>query len=136
MHVHIETTPIEKVTADAAAVICFEAEERTTEGTAVAPAQHSDPEIASQNGWLAELRASGEFSGKLYETTTLYRPEGVAVKRLVVIGGGKHAKFTSVEARRIGGTLVRGLKAKGVKSVTVILEESEADHVGHRRQRH
>jgi leucyl aminopeptidase len=129
MHIHIETSPIEKLAVDAVAVICFETEEKATGTMAVAPPQTEDPAIAAQGGWLAELRSTGEFTGKLYDTTVLYRPEGLGAKRLVVIGGGKRHKFTTVEARRIGGALVRSLKSKGVKSIALLLEGSEAaDH--------
>src|SRR5581483_4685757 len=126
MQIQIETPPVDKLETDAAAVICFEDEETTTETTAVAPPQISDPEIAKQAGWLAELRASGEFTGKLYEMCILYRPEGSAAKRLVVIGGGKRHKFTANEARRTAAALVRGLKSKGVKSIALLLDGLEA----------
>lgn len=126
MQIQIETSSIDKLAVDAVAVVCFETEEKTTGTTAVAPPQTNDPEIANQGGWLAELRASGEFSGKLYDMSVLYRPQGLAAKRLVVIGGGKRNKFTATEAMRIGGALVRGLKSKGVKSIGLLLEGAEA----------
>src|ERR1700685_2620310 len=116
MQIQIETSSIDKLPVDAVAVVCFETEDKPAEGTAVAPPPASDAEIAQQGGWLADLRSSGEFTGKLYEMSVLHRPEGVAAKRLVVIGGGKRHKFTATEARRIGGALVRGLKSKGIKS--------------------
>jgi leucyl aminopeptidase len=129
MQIQIESSSIDKLPVDAVAVICFEAEEKSAETTAVAPPQITDPEIANQGGWLAELRASGEFSGKLYDISVLYRPESLAAKRLVVIGGGKRDKFTGNEARRIGGALVRSLKTKGVKSIGLFLEGPDlAEH--------
>src|SRR6266566_192310 len=122
MQVQIETSPLEKLTADALAVICFETES--------APATNADPEIAAQSGWLAELRASGEFTGKLYEMAILHRPQGIGAKRLVVVGGGKWEKFSTIEARNIGGALVRALKCKGVRSIALTLEGTDmADNV-------
>ena len=76
-----------------------------------------------QDGWLAEMRATKEFSGKLYEIAILHRPQGLAAKRLAVIGGGKRDKFSTVEARRVAGTLVRTLKAKGVRTIALLLEK-------------
>jgi leucyl aminopeptidase len=102
---------------DAAAVICFEPE---------AGGAPEDIAIAGQNGWLADLRSSGEFTGKLYESVTLYRPEGIPAKRLVVTGGGKSINFTPTEARRVAGVLVRSLKPKGVKTVALWLESTHA----------
>jgi leucyl aminopeptidase len=130
MQVQIETSPLENLSADALAIICFEAEDThagdATEAPAVASTLTPDPEIAAQSGWLAELRASGEFTGKLYETAILHRPEGVSAKRLVVIGGGKRDKFSTVEARRVGGTLVRALKGKGVRSIALLITSEPA----------
>jgi leucyl aminopeptidase len=126
MQIQTDTSSLDKLAVDAAAVVCFETDEKTTESTAVAPPQTADPEMANQNGWLAELRTSGEFTGKLYEMSILYRPEGLAAKRLVVVGGGKRNKFSATEARRIGGALVRGLKSKGVKSIALLLEGPNA----------
>ena len=114
MQLHIDTSAIEKISADALAAICFEAPEK---GEAV-----PDPEIALQNGWLAEIRSTKEFSGKLYEIAILHRPQGIAAKRLVVIGGGKREKFSTVEVRRAAGSLVRTLKAKGVRTIALLLQ--------------
>ena len=124
MHIQIETSQIEKLAVDAAAVICFEAAEKTSEeAMAVAPLQSADPEIADQGGWLAELRASGEFTGKLYETSILHRPQGLQARRLLVVGGGKREKFTAIEARRIAASLVRALKGKGVKTIGLLMPD-------------
>jgi leucyl aminopeptidase len=116
MQLKIETTPLDKVGADALAVICYESD--------------SDfPQAAAQGGWLEEAIASGEFSGKLYEMAILHRPQGLAAKRLVVIGGGKRAGFSAVEARRIAGSLVRGLKGKGVHSIALLVESTDAQMI-------
>ena len=82
--------------------------------------------MADQAGWLQEIFTAGEFSGKLYEIAILHRPQGLAAKRLVVIGGGKRASFATVEARRVAGALVRGLKGKGVHSIALALEHTDA----------
>ncbi len=127
MQIQFETSPIEKIAADAVAVICFEADEiKRAEAPAVAPLSIPDPEIAAQSGWLADLRAVGEFTGKVYELAILHRPEGIAAKRLVIIGGGKRDKFTTVEARRIAGTLVRALKGKGTRSIVLSLDGQDS----------
>lgn len=118
MQIKMESTPVEQLSLDALAVICFEADEN--------PPQW----LAAQNGWLEEILSSGEFSGKLYETAILHRPQGVAAKRLVVMGGGKRATFSAVEARRIAGSLVRTLKVKGVKTIGLALSaQSDAAQV-------
>ncbi|MFL6417240.1 MAG: leucyl aminopeptidase [Bryobacteraceae bacterium] len=129
MQIRFESGPVEKLSADALVVICFEAE-IPAETMAVEATTTSDPEIARQSGWLAELRASGEFTGKLYEQSTLFRPEGATAKRLVVIGGGKKEKFSSVEARRLAGVAVRTLQPKGLKTVVLALPADSGAEIG------
>jgi leucyl aminopeptidase len=125
MQVQTETSPLETVAADALAVICFEAPESNSGEALTTAATPQGPPVAAQQGWLAELSASGEFTGKLYEIAILHRPTGIAAKRLVVIGGGKREKFSTVEARRIAGTLVRSLKGKGIRSIVLGLEDAQ-----------
>lgn len=129
MQIQIDTSPVENLSADALGVICFEAEEAKREGEAVAPPVTPDPEVATQSGWLSELRSSGEFTGKLYETAILHHPQGLAAKRLVVIGGGKREKFSTVEARRAAAVLVRSLKTKGAQSIALTLPEPTPEFV-------
>jgi len=113
MQLIIETTPVSQLAVDALAVICFEADP-------------DPPAVADQAGWLQEIFTAGEFSGKLYEMAILHRPQGLAAKRLAVIGGGKRASFATVEARRVAGALVRGLKGKGVHSIALVLEQADS----------
>ena len=117
MQIKIESAPVEELSLDALAVICFESNE--------------DPPhlLARQNGWLDEILTSGEFSGKLYEIAILHRPQGIAAKRLVIIGGGKRATFSSMEARRVAGSLVGGLKTKGVHSVALLLRQADGPFI-------
>ncbi len=132
MQVSVTSSPAEKLVVDALAVICFEDEEtidKEQTGQAVQAPKLVDPEIAAQAGWMAELRSSGEFTGKLYETAVLYRPQDLAAKRLVVVGGGKRGKFSQVELRRLAGVLVRSLKAKGVRTIAMLLDGSELSDV-------
>ena len=118
MKLKIENGSVEQVQADAVAFICFE-----KENADLAPA------AAQQGGWLQEIRESGEFSGKLYELSVLHKPQGLAAKKLVVVGGGPREKFSAVEARRIGGVLIRLLRLKGVRTLALFSELSAADVV-------
>jgi leucyl aminopeptidase len=61
-----------------------------------------------------DLLASGEVSGKPFETTLLHNPAGLKAKRLLLVGGGKAAKFSSADLRRLAGTALRTLKSKKV----------------------
>jgi leucyl aminopeptidase len=116
MKLQTVSDPVEEIVVDALAFVCFEKE-----------TAHDAPPAAQQNGWLHEIRELGEFSGKLYELSVLHRPDGLKAKRLVVAGGGSREKFTSVEARRLAGVLVRSLRAKGVRTLALFLEGATAE---------
>ena len=50
---------------------------------------------------VAELVASGEVTGKAFETVILHRPQGLKAKRLLVVGAGKSKTFTHAEVRKL-----------------------------------
>jgi leucyl aminopeptidase len=72
---------------------------------------------------VAALIASGEITGKAFETVLLHSPPGFKAKRLLVVGGGKAASFTSFELRRAAGTAVRFLRPRMIKSCAFTLPE-------------
>ena len=80
------------------------------------------PELKAATGDAAvgsaasDLLASGELSGRLFETNLLYKPAGLKAKRLLLVSGGPAKKFSSYELRRIAGTAVRTLKSRGIRS--------------------
>jgi leucyl aminopeptidase len=124
MEVSVDTTNPAQLSVDALAVIGWEArEEHEQKGNEAQPvhALPVDEAVAQQDGWLAELRSAGEFTGKLYEITVLHRPKGLAAKRLAVVGGGKQEKFGERELRRLAAVIVRHLQAKGVRTVALQL---------------
>jgi leucyl aminopeptidase len=73
---------------------------------------------AETRGLLGELEASGELTGKAYECTLVHRPAGLVARRLLVVGGGKKDKFSPHQLRRIVGTAVRHLRARGGHDVS------------------
>jgi leucyl aminopeptidase len=64
----------------------------------------------------AEVIATGELTGKSFETTLLHHPAGMKAKRLLLLGGGKAQSFSGFELRRVAGTAVRTLKSRGLRS--------------------
>ncbi len=75
-----------------------------------------DQNLNSLTGnWLNEIFDSGEFTGKLYDTVLLYRPQNLQAKRLLLVGCGKQDKFTPTLARRVAGAAVRALKGKAIR---------------------
>ncbi len=76
-----------------------------------------------------DLIASGEVTGKAFETVLLHRPQGVKAKRLLLIGGGKATAFSSAELRKIASAAVRFMKPKQIKSFVFASPSSSADFV-------
>src|SRR3954453_21956041 len=82
----------------------------------------------------ADLIASGEVTGKIFETVLLHKPAGLKAKRLLFIGGGKAKNFSAYELRKMAGTAVRFLKAKGLRSFAFVAPENwggQADQSSH-----
>jgi leucyl aminopeptidase len=72
---------------------------------------------------VRELIASGEVTGKLFESVLVHRPEGLKAKRLLLIGGGKAKSFSSYELRRLAGAAVRFLKTRSVRSFALVMPQ-------------
>src|SRR3989442_7467856 len=60
----------------------------------------------------AEVIASGEVTGKMFESTLLHHPVKLKAKRLLLIGGGKAKDFSDFDLRRLAGAAVRTLKSR------------------------
>ena len=82
--------------------------------------QTSDKAVAAA---AADLLASGEVTGKIFETALIHRPQGVKAKRLLLVGGGKAATFSGYELRRLAGTAVRFLKPRSIRAFAFIAPE-------------
>src|ERR1700731_1387939 len=72
---------------------------------------------------VAELVASGEVTGKAFETVLLHRPQGLKAKRLMVVGAGKAKSFTHAEVRRAAGSAIRALKPKLIRSCAFLVPD-------------
>jgi leucyl aminopeptidase len=112
LNVEILNQPLGRVEADAACLLLCEDEEAPAEVPAA---------------WAAELRASGEFTGKAGELAIAHLPAGFAAKRLVLVGGGKRAQFDAAALRKSVGAAVRALKSKGVKKLAWLLAGGDAE---------
>jgi leucyl aminopeptidase len=71
-----------------------------------------------------EVVASGEVTGKPFETTLLHKPAGLKAKRLLLLGGGKAKSFSAVDVRKLAGAAVRTLKGKTIRSFAFVLPEN------------
>ena len=72
----------------------------------------------------ADLISAGDVSAKNFETHWLHSPAGLKAKRLLLIGGGKSAKFTASDLRKLAGAAVRALKPRKLRSLAFVLPEA------------
>src|SRR3954465_15886244 len=81
--------------------------------------------LASDDKALAKAAesalASGDVTGKSLETTLIHAPAAAKARRLLLICGGKAAKFSADELRKVAGTAARFVKAKNLKSVSMAI---------------
>ncbi len=74
----------------------------------------------------ADVVASGDVTGKNFETTWLHKPAGLKAKRLLLIGGGKTKTFSVNELRKLAGAAVRALKPRTLRSLAFVNPENLA----------
>ncbi len=77
------------------------------------------------NGRLEALAASGELNGKPLELVLVHFPQGMAAQRLLLVGAGKPAKFSVADLRKIAGSALRHLKARGAGRLVFLAREGQ-----------
>ena len=117
MQIQLETQPYASIEADALVTYVFDKDDKF-DGVL------GDIDRA-MNGRLASLAASGEITGKPLELLLLHFPEGLAAKKLLLVGAGKPEKFAISDLRKIAGTALRHLKSRGVKKFVFLTREGE-----------
>jgi leucyl aminopeptidase len=117
MQLALDSTLLLSLATDSVALLVFEKEE----GAAL---QGSLATLVNQasGGWIDEVFARGEFSGKSLETALLHRPSGIAAKRLLLAGAGKPDKFDASEMRKAAGVALRSLKSKGARELALAFD--------------
>jgi leucyl aminopeptidase len=106
MEIKLEQGPLAGIAADTLVVIGF--------------SDAPDPDLnGSTGGWINELYASKEFTGKPFELALLHKPAGLKAKRLAIVGAGDAAKFDGTQARKVVGAAVRLLKARSLRNLHI-----------------
>jgi len=105
-----------EVETECLAVVVLDRSEKNSEKPQLA-IETSDNRIREA---AAEVLASGEVSGKLFEANLLHRPAQLKAKRLLLLGGGKASSVTSSDLRKLAGAAVRFLKPKGIRSFSFL----------------
>ncbi len=112
MKIIVKSSPPEQAVADLVVVSAFE------EGRLPEPLASLDRALGGQ---LADLYASGDFSGKAGQTTLLYTRGQTPAKRLLLVGLGKADDFTLDKVRQAAGRAIKQARDLGVGSVATVL---------------
>ena len=83
-----------------------------------------DSSDAAVQAAAKDVIAGGEVAGKPLETTLLHKPAGLKARRLLLIGGGKAAKFSAADLRKLSGAAVRFLKSKSLRNFAFAAPQS------------
>lgn len=116
MKVTITDKSIDKVSAEALAVILFEGEKPEKELSIL------DKKV---NGTISESIKSKEFTGKLYQSTSLFTQGKISAARILLIGAGKRSEFTPRIARNLAGVAARKAQRIGAKTLAIYLSKPE-----------
>src|ERR1700735_4014294 len=117
MQIQLETQPFSSISTDALVTYIFD-QENKRDGVA--------GELdRAMSGRVASLVESGELTGKALELVFVHFPAGLGAQRLLLVGAGKPAKFSTAELRKIAGTALRYLKSHGVKKFVFLTREGE-----------
>jgi leucyl aminopeptidase len=117
MQIQIESQPYASVESDALVTYVFDKDDKFSG----VPGEID----RAMNGKLGALASNGEITGKALELVLLHFPEGLAAKKLLLVGAGKPGKFQASDLRKIAGTALRHLKARGVKKFIFLAREGE-----------
>src|SRR5690242_17443253 len=103
-------------------LVVFALDHTTDKSTDAKP----QPKLASEgvDGAASNVIATGDVTAKSFETTMVHAANGTKAKRLLIVGGGKAAKFTPDELRKAAGAAVRFAKSKNLKSLAIALPSS------------
>jgi leucyl aminopeptidase len=118
MQILFEAQPYSSVSTDAVVAYVFGDKEASIEG----PIAELDRSVG---GKIKPLADSGELTGKPLEMVLIHYPQGLAAKKLLLVGAGKPAKFSHAELRKIAGVALRYLRSRGVKSFAFLVGENE-----------
>jgi leucyl aminopeptidase len=111
MNITLIQAPVREIEADTLVIFLFDKD------------TPRDPEWNEvTGGWVDEVYATGEFSGKGYEVAILHRPQGLKAKRLALVGVGERDKFSPAEARKAAAAATRVLKAKSLKQLHIAVD--------------
>ena len=115
MKLRVENQEITQVTADALIVNVYEGVTELTGAT--------DTLNTLMKGAITDLISSGEIKGKQNEVTVLY-PQGLNVRKVVVVGLGAKEKLTIDKVRQAAGSAIKAAAKGKVTTVATVVHGS------------
>jgi leucyl aminopeptidase len=130
MKINLSSSALAQIETDCLVVVVLDHAEKNA-GASPASKDKPAPAVATSETAVRDaakdVLATGEVSGKNFETTLLYNPPRLKAKRLLLLGGGKAKAFSSSDLCKLGGAAVRTLKPKNIRSFAFALPESGID---------
>ncbi len=84
----------------------------------------ADPSLEPLNkttrGAVKAVLSSGEFKPELFKTCRIFKPAGLKVRHLLLVGAGKKDQFNPARFREIAGAAVRNAKPCAAKKVAFL----------------
>jgi leucyl aminopeptidase len=128
MNTNISSSTPSQVETDCLVAVVLDQSEKDQSKKSKGENDKPAPAVAASDAAVRDAAkdviASGEVTGKMFETTLLHRPSGLKAKRLLLLGGGKAKTFSASDLRKVAGAAVRTLKAKSLRSFAFALPET------------
>jgi leucyl aminopeptidase len=128
MMTNLYLSPAAQLETECLVVVALDRAELDRTGKARGEKEKPDVAIETTDSAIrdaaSEVIASGEVTGKMFESTLLHHPARLKAKRLLLMGGGQAKSFSAFELRRLAGTAVRTLKSRGLRSFAFVAPET------------
>jgi len=125
MNTNLSNTAPSAVETDCLVVVVLDQADKDQAGK---EKDKSAPAVATSDAAVSaaakDVIASGEATGKTFETTLLHHPAGLKAKRLLLLGGGKAKTFSASDLRKLAGATVRTLKGKSIRNFAFVVPET------------
>src|SRR6266850_1644332 len=92
-----------EVETECLVAVVFDKTEKNAEEKNKAQLVSIDTSDSAVKDAAADVIASGEVTGKTFETTLIHHPAKLKAKRLLLLGGGKPKGLPTFELRRLAG---------------------------------
>lgn len=76
---------------------------------------------AALNGQIRDLIDAGDFTGKFKQIAVLYPRDGIAARRLLLVGLGERKEFTLERVRQLSAAVARHARGLGVEQLATVV---------------